>query len=145
MPRRGTRRLEPEVLEKYRKVWMLRTVGLSFPEIAEALGYSDKSGAKRAYDAFVERYVTETVEQMRLLQSERLDMLLRPAIRRVADGDLTWIDVVLKIERRRAELFGLDAPKRTEISGPDGDPIEVDFASELLERIAAFQREGDDE
>jgi hypothetical protein len=133
------RALSPETLEKYRRVWMLRTVGLTFEEIANAVGYADKSGAKQAYDAFAERYVTETVEQMRLLQSERLDMLLRPAMKRVNEGDLSWIDVILKVERRRSELFGLDAPRKTEVSGPDGGAISIDFTDDLLRKVSAIE------
>jgi hypothetical protein len=131
--------LDPETLEKYRKVWMLRTVGLTFEEIAQAVGYADKSGAKYAYDSFSERYVKETLEQMRLLQAERLDMLLRPAMKRLNEGDLSWIDVILKVERRRSELFGLDAPKKTEVSGPEGSAIEVDFTSDILRKIVATE------
>lgn len=141
------RTIEPDTLEKWRKVWMLRSVGLTFEEIAQAVGYADKSGALRAYRSFAEHYAKETVEEMRLLQHERLDMLLRPAMRRLNEGDLHWIDVILKIERRRSELFGLDAPKRTEITGQDGEAIEIDFAGEILRKIAAAQEalQGEDE
>jgi len=37
---------------------------------------------------------------------------------------LAAVDRLLKIQERRAKLLGLDAPKKTELSGPDGEPLQ---------------------
>ena len=71
--------LSPETVEKYRQVWVLRLAGMSFEDIAKNVGYADKSGAKRAFDAASERWVVESVAQHRQIQSDRLDRLLFPA------------------------------------------------------------------
>jgi hypothetical protein len=38
-----------------------------------------------------------------------------------------WVNARLAIKKRRADLLGLDAPKRTEVSGADGGPIQTDW------------------
>lgn len=134
--------LPPETVERYRQVWMARVAGFTFEEIAQALGYADKSGAKRAFDAASQRYVLESVEQQRLLQSARLDEILKPTINRVKDGDLSLVDQVLRIEKRRADLWGLDAPKRTEVSGSDAAPVKVALElGNLRAKLAALMEE----
>lgn len=129
------KQLPPQTIEKYLKVWNARVAGLTFDEIAKLLDYADRSGAKRAFDAAAERYETESVEQQRVVQNERLDHLWKRIMTRLDSGDLSVADTALRIEKRRAELWGLDAPRRTEITGKDGDAIEVDFVSDLLAKI----------
>ena len=133
--------LSPETIEKYRQVWVLRLAGMSFEDIAKNVGYADKSGAKRAFDAASERWVVESVEQQRQIQSDRLDRLLFPAFQRVVDGDLNLIDTCLRIEKRRAELWGLDAPKRAEVTGADGAAIEINFAEQMLAKVEAVEKQ----
>ncbi|MFD8597518.1 hypothetical protein ACFV1L_21200 [Kitasatospora sp. NPDC059646] len=94
------------------------------------------------------RDITETLEQriassqadveaLRALEDARLDRLFLVAYRRaVRDGELPAIDRALRIMERRARLRGLDRPLRTEISGPDGGPIEVTDAT--VDELAAL-------
>ena len=133
--------LSPETIEKYRQVWVLRLAGMSFEDIAKNVGYADKSGAKRAFDAASERWGVESVEQQRQIQSDRLDRLLFPAFQRVVDGDLNLIETCLRIEKRRAELWGLDAPKRAEVTGADGAAIEINFAEQMLAKVEAIEKQ----
>ena len=109
--------------------------GLSFDEIANQVGYSDRSGAKHAYDSALKRWAIETVEQQRIVQSERLDDLWRRIYRAILDGDLEQVDRALRIEKRRSELWGLDAPKQHEVAGLRGGPVRTDVGDYLLERL----------
>ena len=59
------------------------------------------------------------------------------AYAKALDGHLLSIDRALRLMERRASMLGLDAPKRQEISGPDGSPIEID------ERITLTEQERD--
>lgn len=131
--------IDPETIEKYREVWLMRVAGHSFDAIAERVGYADRSGAKRAFDAAAQRYVVEAVEDQRTVQSERLDRLFSGAFTRVLEGDLAFVDVCLRIEKRRADLWGLDAPKRTEVTGTDGEAIQINVADELMARVDAIE------
>lgn len=136
------KQVTPEVAEKYRKVVELRMAGLTFDAIAKETGYIDRTGAKRAYDSALNRWAVESVEQQRIIQSERLDRLFFEAFgQAVRGGDLAAIDRCLKIEKRRAELWGLDAPKQHEIAGPEGGPLlmRTDIGELLLRKLAQLQ------
>jgi hypothetical protein len=40
-------------------------------------------------------------------------------------GDVRYLELAIKAMERRARLLGLDAPARSEISGPGGQPLEI--------------------
>lgn len=40
-------------------------------------------------------------------------------------GDVSYLRVLLDIQVRRAKLLGLDAPEKSELSGPGGSPMQV--------------------
>jgi len=132
------KQISPEVAEKYRAVLELRCAGLSFDQIAQRVGYAGRQGAKHAYDSALERWAIETVEQQRIIQSERLDRIFTEAYRAAVKGDLSAIDRCLRIEKRRAELWGLDAPRQHTVTGADGGPLEIatDVGQILRDRLA---------
>tara|TARA_R100000315_G_C5192390_1_gene112301 strand:+ start:175 stop:627 length:453 start_codon:yes stop_codon:yes gene_type:complete len=132
--------LTPSLTERYREVFELRCAGLSFDEIAKRTGYAGRQGAKKAYDSACKRWAVETVEQQRIVQSERLDRIFTQAYLLARNGDMQAIDRCLKIEKRRAELWGLDAPKQHSLTGADGKPLEIttDIGKILEERINAI-------
>jgi len=137
------RQVDPDTAARYREVVRLRMVGLTFDDIAEQTGYSDRSGAKRAYDIALERWAVETVEQQRIVQTERLDDLWRRVFREIARGDLDQVDRALRIEKRRAELWGLDAPKQHEVAGVGGGALRTDVGDMLLARLVELrERQG---
>ena len=135
------RQVDPDTAARYREVVRLRMVGLTFDDIAEQTGYADRSGAKRAYDIALERWAVETVEQQRIVQTERLDDLWRRVFREIARGDLDQVDRALRIEKRRAELWGLDAPKQHEVTGAAGGVLRTDVGDLLLARLQQLRDE----
>jgi hypothetical protein len=82
--------------------------------------------------------VNESADALRDLQDERLNRLLAGLWNQAATGDVAAVDRVLKIMERQARLHGLDAPTRTEVSGADGAPIQVQAVTEA-EREQAIQ------
>ena len=135
--------LKPATAEKYRQVIELRIAGITFEEIAKRVGYAGRTGAWHAYNAAMERYVMEPVESQRAVQAERLDRLFYQAYVQARQGDLNAIDRCLKIEKRRAELWGLDAPRQHEVSGPGGTALAIrtDIGEELMRKLAHLQGE----
>jgi hypothetical protein len=127
----------------------LRVTGMSFSQIATAVGLSKTAVVKHVHRALddIVKQTDETAERLRSLEIERLDKLQRAAERVLArnhvfvnagkvvyDGQtkleddgpvLNAVDRLLRIAERRARLMGLDAPKRQEFSGPGGGPIET--------------------
>lgn len=80
------------------------------------------------------------VDELRALEADRLDRLFFVAYKKaVRDQDLAAIDRTLRIMERRARLLGLDMPVRTELSGPDGGPVQVeDVTTDELDALIAL-------
>ncbi|WP_448333476.1 hypothetical protein [Streptomyces sp. DSM 41534] len=138
-----------EVAERRTKLIKLRRQGISFDdERILALGYSTRGAAsKDLIRALKERRDEQAAEisVYRQEENERLDALLEahwPAA--VETRDPKAAELVLKLIDRRAKLNGLDAPVRTELSGPDGGavPLGSGALSELNTLIAIAGQTG---
>lgn len=132
------RKLDVDTAEKQRRALQMRNVGIPYDRIANELGYSDKSGAWRAVDAAVKRAVVEPAEHQRVIMADRLDTLLQRSMDAFLRGDLDQIPNLLRIEKQRADLFGLNAPRGFEISGVDGGAIQTDVGQLLKEKLSAL-------
>ena len=118
-----------KTIERDRQAIELRRAGASFDQIARQLGYANKSVAYNAVSRALKRTMASMsldADAYRQLTMDRLDAMLLGVWRSATQGDVQAISAVLRIEERRANMLGLDAPKRTEVTGQDGGPIEVD-------------------
>jgi len=88
---------------------VLRHQGHSFDEIADELGYADRSGARKAVERGLSRWVRETDEELRARELERSEMIidrLWPLIDQ-DPPDLKVIDRYLQLANYRAKIAGL--------------------------------------
>lgn len=129
------RRLDVETAQKQQRALELRNLGLSYDRIAEQLNYAGRSGAWNAVKAALDRALVEPAREQRIIADQRLDLLLQRVLPAVLQGDLEQVRNVLAIEKRRADLWGLDAPKGVEVTGVDGGPIETDVGALLRRRL----------
>lgn len=115
------------IIHRQRSSYMMRLAGASYDDIARAQGVSrttaflDVRETQRAIDA-------EAYEEMALMRAQsaaRLDMMLFAVLPMARKGDYKSIKAALAIEKRRAELLGLDAPRKFEHTGENGGPIET--------------------
>jgi hypothetical protein len=107
----------------------LRKAGASYDQIARQMGYAQKSGAHHAVMRALKAALQardESAAEMREMEAQRINAYLLGIYQKATHGDPRAIEVALKLSERMAALFGLDAPVRRELSGPDGGPIEVD-------------------
>jgi hypothetical protein len=117
--------------------------GCMYGQIAEQLHFNSASVARQAVFRAMKRLgKPEKAEQLRALELARLDRLfLAVWTAAVVHHDLGAVDRALKIMKRRAELLGLDAPSKHQMTGLDGGPIAVqsvhDLSDEELRAIAA--------
>src|SRR3990167_2052497 len=88
----------------------MRLAGRTYQEIAKALGYANASGPYLAIQALIRRNALESLEELRDVEGQRLDKMMEQVWPRATTGDLDSIDTVLKIQQRRARLYGLDKP-----------------------------------
>ena len=89
----------------------LRTTGMTFQAIADQLGYA---GAPQAYTAVMmalKRVDVEPAEELRNLESSRMDAMLDGIWAKAKSGDDKAIAAVISIMKRRAKLMGLDLEK----------------------------------
>lgn len=138
----------------------LRRDGLSYRQIGIELGISYGSAYKYVSQALAEvrEEAHESAGELREIELTRLDDLYmrlqaklnrqmmpdpNDATKQVPCPDEVTVRAMLDVQRRRAELIGLDAPRRTELGGPDGGPIPVvvgDGRSILMSRLADIER-----
>ncbi len=114
--------------ERQQRALALRRAGHSYDSIAQELGYRDRSGPYRAVAQALEVAVMEEVQQLRVLESQRLDALLEAVWPQAAQGVLPAVDRAVRILERRARLLGLDAPQQNEV-------LTIDRIDNEIERL----------
>ena len=95
----------------------LRKSGHTYAEIATALGVSRAAGHKmvtRALNRSIER-AAESIPQVRKMELDRLDALLKGLWDMASLGDGPAVDRVLRLMSRRAALLGLDMPVQVDL------------------------------
>ena len=136
-----------DTAERRSYVLALRKAGATYRQIAEAVirefgeeklpkGFNELyayKDVKRELDK-LRTQMAEDVGEIRRLEVERLDDLLRGLWKQARTGNQGAVDRVLRIMKRRADLLGLDAPSRAEVTGKDGGPIETKNATTIIVR-----------
>lgn len=151
MARKQTPALDPETADKYRRVVEYRAAGLTFDEIAERTGYASRSGAKLAYDAALRWWGTESVDNLRVIEGERLEQLWRQTLARIlaernVDEPLTigefssLVSAAVRISARKAALHGLDAPRQVEVAGVGGGSIQTDIGELFRAKLRELEQ-----
>lgn len=115
----------------------LRKAGVSLRQIAEELGYASPSGAHEAVMAALDKARVEPAQELRDLMSARLDEMLAVAYENALQGDTDSMMAVLRIEERRARLFGIDrreAPVKANLSKLSRPVDAMIIVGELLEK-----------
>lgn len=103
-----------EVLRKEKKVLEYRRAGMTFPVIAERVGYASHAGARAAYWRAMKRTLQEPADEIRQTEIDRLDRLQLAMWPKAMQGDSTAVATILRIMERRAKLLGLDMPVKIE-------------------------------
>jgi len=104
-----------EVREKDRQALELRKAGASYEVIAKQLGYADSSGAYKSVQRSMKTIIAEPTDELRQVEYERLNQILLILWERVQQGELGAIDRALSVMDRISKIYGLEAPKQTEI------------------------------
>jgi hypothetical protein len=119
----------------------LRRAGWMYHEIGAEIGVSKTRAYEYVREALEDlaKHAHEKASEIRatmLLRLDRETQLLMAALEDATDDKKPRIvDSLLRIDQRRAELLGLDAPKSLQVAGPTGGPIQVDV-TDIRDRIA---------
>lgn len=150
------------VQERRNKAMRLRAEGLSYVEIADQLGYASGPNASKDVSRALLACAREASAEVRQIELARLDILWTKAMQilcrrhvtvsqgRVVtrDGEpviddmpaLAAIDRLVKIQKRRAELLGLDAPLKHEVVTIDMVEAEIAKLTAELDGAAHPER-----
>lgn len=90
------------------RILELRTQGYSFDEIAQALDYKSGKHVRAAYQRLMDKHEKESVESLRALQNERLEMAWRGLAPKIEQGRERAVEVGMKVLERQARLQGID-------------------------------------
>lgn len=112
----------------------LRKSGLPYREIGRRLGVSEAQAHRdvtKVLKRLIDR-VSEDAVKMRVLESERLDMMTAVTLVALTSQDagerLAAVDRMLRVQARRSALFGLDAPERKDFtSGGEAIRLLVEY------------------
>jgi hypothetical protein len=109
----------------------LRKAGATYHQIGKQLGIS-KEGARGAVVralADLQAICTETAEEVRRIEAERLDALTLGLWEKARKGDVAAVKACLAVMERRSKLLGLDG---VEFAGDEGEVVGFDLA--VIER-----------
>lgn len=133
---------ESDEIQQDLDCWRLRVQGLTYAEIAAEKGYAGPSGAYAAVRRAQERAITESSEELRLLEAQRLDYLEQQLWPTLEEADsvrdrLQAVGGILKVMERRAKLWGLDAPTKAqeEVAYYDGTSPEAQEMHEAMTQL----------
>lgn len=98
--------------EKAMKALELKKVGFSWRKIADQLGYRTGSGAFGAVQQLLKSESKASVDEMRQMDNEVLDDLLKALQKGIRAGAPRSIEVAVRILERRARMWGLDEVDR---------------------------------
>ena len=103
--------------EREREAIVLRRGGASYDDIATRLGFADRSGAKKAVERGLSRWMRDSDEELRAMELERSEVIIARLWPLIDSDppDLKAIDTLMKVVDYRAKIAGLYAPRRDRI------------------------------
>lgn len=101
-----------EERERAARALDLRKAGITWQAIADHLGYSDESGARKAVGRLLDRVDSEMAEEYRAVELARLDDLWRAWWPAALGRDEKATNILLRVHQARAKLLGLAMPDK---------------------------------
>lgn len=104
------------VMRRTQRAVELHLAGLPYDAIAQTVGYTDRSAARKAVTRAIRESMAADVGEARDSAVARSDRMLRAWLPRALNGDRHAATVVLRWEEHRARLLGTYAPQRLEVT-----------------------------
>jgi hypothetical protein len=123
---RGKAAEKGAILQRQLQALELRKAGYSYRAIGERLGISHVQAYTdvNAELARLTELRKDSTEELRELELERLDVLLKGLEPMARVGNPGAVNSYLRVMERRAKLLGLDAPERKDITSA-GQPLKA--------------------
>lgn len=137
----GRQLTRADALDRAGKAWRLRVSGAPWAEIAATLGYANDANVIRAVRSSFGKLPQPDREELRTMWRERHEVLYRIAATDAEDRRPGAVRSAVAVARSAAQLDGLDAPTKVQIS-PASEEFERVMAL-VMGRGAAVPVEGD--
>ena len=102
--------------ERTKRAMALKLAGASYASIADTLGYSDASGARKAVMRGMDQSLQENANELRKLHYGRLEHMLMLLWSDVNTKSLPSMSAALAIMDRMAKLHGIDSSLPSEVN-----------------------------
>jgi hypothetical protein len=131
-----------------------RVAGFTYQQIADELGYSDKSSARDAVLRALDRTERHDVATLRALEDERLDLVTRTMMTIMLDPNaqpkarISAASQIVRTSARRARMNGLDAPTRIAVDTravQDFEAVMEELLNTVAGEVTASHIEGHDD
>jgi len=103
---------QPEERARAQRCLEMKLEGHTWMVVADALGYADESGARKATERLLDRTGSELASEYRSLELGRLDALHAAYWTAAVSGDAKAAEIVLKVTAQRVKLLGLAVPEK---------------------------------
>lgn len=136
-------RAQLEARERIKQIIDLRLKNYTYLEIGPMVGMKPAS-CSAAFWKYIKSLPDEDAHDLRLEMNNRLRTISRELWNHFDRSPSRAAEVLVKVEERMAKLNGLDAPTQTEISGPNGGPIQtvsLDLFAEMRRRYEESNRQ----
>lgn len=130
--------------DRHRRMLELRRAGFTYEQCAEELGYKNRSGAQKAFKAALRKYQLENVEEMALLENERLEQahVVMEQLLLSGNDQTKAAQAIVRISESRRRLFGVDKPSRTEVELQGSVSFLAHLTDEQLDQILEKAKNG---
>lgn len=129
MPRQSPK---PEQLQREIAVLELRKTGANWRSIAEAVGFTHASAARKAYLRAYDRTLQAPADELRDLELERLDRLQMTYWKPAIEGDLKAAYFIKDCISERVRILGLAAPTKLQAEVVTYDAGAIDAEIERI-------------
>ena len=118
--------------ERLERIAQLRLMGFTYRDIAKQVGISHVN-VRKAWLSLI-RTGREEAEDRIAEHDSRLDHVIRQLSRKVMGGDVRAAEVTLQALKQKADLWGMDAPKRLAMEAKlNGGPVtRIEFVEQSL-------------
>ncbi|MES1975716.1 MAG: helix-turn-helix domain-containing protein [Pseudomonadota bacterium] len=127
--RHWTRQPTLEQVEREAQFVALKAAKKTYPEIAAEMGCSVSTAHKHVTRGLRNYLAGHGAAEAAAEMLLELDLATRAIWPRVLDGDDAAIDRLVKIQKRRADLLGADAPKNVKVTWVSMDSLDAEIAS----------------
>ena len=102
--------------EKTRRSLALKLAGASYAQIAQQIGYTDASGARKAVQRGMKSSLQENSSELKRIHYGRLEHMLMLLWPEVNTRDLPSMSAALAVMDRMERLYGLNAAEKIDIA-----------------------------